>query len=251
MPTNFYIDVERAGFDRAMKVFDRESRRLTGALRRASRFSTEREKKRRKGIKSRRRYRQEDFHPISVCALQMKEGETAQLRIPTSAPRRIVASKPTAEDQRPAAAITAQRTERTEGVLILVEFASNPLELSVLKDNDKDLLRFPFGMRDPEDETIFAAGERECYEETFFGLDVRPKLAKDNLLGEILVSSDHVVYVFLLRMPGDTPIAPGEEQEAAFRVPVQLVDKYVERGLFPQTHVAAWALYKKKTAERR
>ena len=249
--SNFRIDVGVGGFNAAMIRFVRESKPLVGFIKRISRFSTAQEKKHRKQVRNRRRLWRErfdrQFNPVSLCALQMRD-DNQILRIPV-----VVAPRVAVHDTKPGSqSSTVFVVRKTEGVLIIVEFASKPPAISILKDNDKELLRFPFGMREPEkhpeDATIFGTARRECVEETFWELDdvEIPEFTEEMRLGEIRVSSDHTVHVFHVLLPWDTPIAPGEEQEAAFRAPVELVETYVQRGLFTQTHGMAWELAKRK-----
>ena len=186
-----------------------------------------------------------NIHPLSSNVLRMRENEIrSSVRTPTTG---VVRRTLTVDSSR-TTITTDTSSARSEGALVIVEFTSSPPSFSILKDDDKELLRFPFGMRDPEDETIFAAASRECREETFFELDnVKiPELTEANRLGVISVASDHTVHVFHIMMPAETPIAAGEEQEAAFKAPLHLVEKYIARGLFSQTHITAWELAKKK-----
>lgn len=245
MITNFEISPAKLGFDRSMKVFKRASWPIEGAAKRRSRFVSSQDKRR----KERARARKSAFlsknnpHPLSLCVMQMKEGEVAhELKIPVM--QRGLLARDLGQIRTPVPVVVGGRSE---AALTIVEFDSHPPEVVVLKDEGKDLLRFPFGMRDPEDSTLFVNARRECQEEAFWELDISlPEFTENNSLGIISVSADHSVGVFHIVLPADTPINPGEEQEAAFRVPIDLVDKYVARGLFSQTHCIAWELFKKK-----
>lgn len=246
MITNLEINPMILGFDRSMRVFKRASKPIESAIKRRSRFTSNQERRHKKNKRARRSARLSavnGLNPLSLCVMQMKEAEAAyQLRIPVEQNCSLAGDR--GQTKVSASAVVGGHSQ---GVLTIIEFDSCPPEMVVLKDKDKDLLRFPFGMRDPEDSTIFVAARRECLEEAFYELGVElPEFTDKDSLGVIFVSANHSVDVFHIVLSSDIQVSPGEEQEEVFRAPIALVDKYVARGLFSQTHCVAWDLYKKK-----
>lgn len=185
----------------------------------------------------------DDLHPLSAIVANARGNsrttDVASLLPPLQRPRVAVAhiSDDTARAE-------SLRSQRTEGVLMIVEFGDEDPDFAIVKDKDKELLGFPFGGRDPSDPTVFDAAGRECREEIFFKLDVLiPELAEDNYAGMIAINEHYAVHVIVISMPADTPMQNGEEQEAAFRVPRDKINEYIARGILLNTHAVAWGLY--------
>ncbi|KKT28030.1 MAG: hypothetical protein UW14_C0016G0017 [Candidatus Yanofskybacteria bacterium GW2011_GWA2_44_10] len=137
--------------------------------------------------------------------------------------------------------------------LIIVRFLFNIPQFGIIKDQDptpniqgKRRLGFPYGGMEPEDVTITTTASRELAEEMFSRNGVHVEFRKDAIIGEIPTGVNHTMVVLTVDVAPEyySRIAPGKEQEAAFAVPGQKIDEYINDGIFLTDHAKAWQIYK-------
>lgn len=137
---------------------------------------------------------------------------------------------------------------RTEAAMIIIRVLSDPPQFVVIKDKEKSRFGFPFGGRETGqnekgifDKDISETALRESLEEVFFEveLDFDINVTEKSFIGKIVVQGNHVVYIFWIDVPEDAPINMGEEQEAAFTVPLETIYQYIEEGMFLPKHSKA------------
>lgn len=134
---------------------------------------------------------------------------------------------------------------KTEAALIIVRVLSDPPQFVVIKDIEKSRFGFPFGGRelgqtDPNifDRDLCETAVRETIEEIFFGVELNfdIEVTDKNFIGKVVVQGNHIVYIFWIDVPADAPVAAGEEQEAAFTVPLGTIYWYIDEGMFLPKH---------------
>lgn len=134
-------------------------------------------------------------------------------------------------------------------VLIIIEFMSTPPKFSIIKDEHKALIGFPFGGKDdPEngivDVSIIAAGLREAREEFFYNLPVMLTAGEENIITTIPGPENGTVHIMHLQVPEGTPYAHGKEQTDSALATEQKIDELVRDRLILPKHKEAWGFFK-------
>lgn len=134
-------------------------------------------------------------------------------------------------------------------VLIIIEFLSDPPKFSIIKDEHKALIGFPFGGKDdPEngivDASIIAAALREAREEFFFELPVILSAGEENIIATMPGPENGIVHIVHLQVPAGTPYAHGKEQTDSAIATEQKIDELVADRLILPKHKEAWGFFK-------
>ncbi len=134
-------------------------------------------------------------------------------------------------------------------VLIIIEFTSNPPKFSIIKDEHKSLIGFPFGGKDdPEQEiidaSIIAAALREAREEFFYNLPVMLSAGEENIIATMPGPADGTVHIAHLQVPEGTSYAHGKEQTDSAIATEQKIDELVRDRLVLAKHTEAWYIFK-------
>ncbi len=136
-----------------------------------------------------------------------------------------------------------------KGVMMIIEFDCEPARFMVIKDRDKERLRFPFGGMKVTDTTFDEGANRESLEEIglALGLDI-----DRNFVGELSGGPNCTLYVFTTRVPYAKAfdIKLGEEQEAGAPFTADHIERCIEDRLFARNHANGWRMRKNWIREK-
>jgi len=131
-----------------------------------------------------------------------------------------------------------------KGALTIIEYATDIPQYEVIRDNDKFLMRFPFGGIILPGEKPVDGAKRESREEV--GLQLG-KMTKDNFIGEFNCGPNCTHFVFAKRLPAELKhtVVLGEEQKDHAAMLETTIDRYISNGMFSPNHANAWVEFKK------
>lgn len=134
-----------------------------------------------------------------------------------------------------------------KGLLIVVELEYNPPRFILILDDDKELMRFPFGGMETTDITPAAGAARETFEEIGIPEDAGTPIRDDDesFIGEVNFGNT-LFYVFTKKVPAATQIVLGVEQEEWAPPTADEIDQFVKNGMVTHKHVKAWEIFKRK-----
>ena len=133
------------------------------------------------------------------------------------------------------------------GILTISELDYTPPRFILILDDDKELMRFPFGGLETTDTTPAAGAARETLEEVGIPEDVGTPISgnDESFISEINFGNA-VFYVFTKKVPASTKITLGKEQEEWAPPTADEIDQFARDGLITPKHVRSWEVFKRK-----
>ena len=143
--------------------------------------------------------------------------------------------------------LLASRDNKHRSLLTIIELECDPPKFIMIMDDDKALIRFPFGGMETTDITPARGATRETFEEVGIPEDVGTPISDNDksFIREISFGSS-IFYVFTKKIPASTQIVLGKEQELWAPFTADRIDELVVQGLVAYKHAKSWEEFKRQ-----